>query len=106
MKLTKRSACESLSVVELVAVAIHKLAVDVFKMKLHLHVGDVESAVNWVRPEPPDHPVAWVEAPPRPTLFNHVGFFEDEIYPEAEADMVGYWAEDRILGAHPPSNLV
>lgn len=76
--------------IELVAVAIHQLAVRVFKMKLNLHQGDVDSAIDWVRPEPPDYPGRWFEIPPRPTLFNHDGFFADEIYPEAEADMAGY----------------
>ncbi|KAK4233930.1 hypothetical protein C8A03DRAFT_47626 [Achaetomium macrosporum] len=38
-------------------------------------------------------------APARPTLFSHHGYLEDDICPEGVADMVGYWAEDRILGA-------
>ena len=39
-----------------------------------------------------------VDVPPRQTLFNHPAYFEDDIYPEGLADVVGYWAEDRILG--------
>lgn len=73
-------------------------------MKLNLHRGDVESAVNWVRSKPPDYVGDWTELPPRPTLFNHVGFFDHEIYPESEADMAGYWLEDRILGGVPAFN--
>lgn len=84
--------------VELVAVGIHQLAVQAFKMKLNLHKGDIESAVSWVRPVPPDYPGEWHEMPARRTLFNHVAFFANDTYPEAETDMVGYWAEDRILG--------
>ena len=87
--------------IELVSVAIHQLAARVFNLQLNLHRGDVASAIKWVRPEPEDYPGDWHEIPARPTLFNQVGFFENEIYPDAEADMAGYWAEDRILGASP-----
>lgn len=35
---------------------------------------------------------------PRPTVFNHPHYLDDDVYPEGVADIVGYWAEDRILG--------
>ena len=35
---------------------------------------------------------------PRATLFNHPHYLDDDVYPEGLADVVGYWAEDRILG--------
>lgn len=35
---------------------------------------------------------------PRPTLFNHHAYIHDDIYPNGVADMVGYWAENRVLG--------
>lgn len=76
--------------IELVAVAIHQIAAQAFKMKVNLHQGDVDSAVNWVRQEPPDYPGKWFEILPWPTLFNHVGLFAKDIYPEAKADMAGY----------------
>lgn len=86
--------------VELVALAIHQLAVQVFKMKLNLHHhGDVDSVVFWVRPKPADWEGDWHEIPPRPTIFNHPGFHEHDIYPEAEADMVGYWVRGAFTTA-------
>lgn len=35
---------------------------------------------------------------PYPTLFTHPGFTAVEQYPNGKADLVGYWAEDRVLG--------
>ena len=71
-------------------------------MKLNFHQGDVDAIVNWVYPESPDrHGETRCKIQPPPTIFAHWGYKDHEIYPEAEADMVGYWAEDRILGGVP-----
>lgn len=35
---------------------------------------------------------------PAPTLFNHPWYLDHDQYPNGIADIVGYWAESRILG--------
>lgn len=52
-----------------------------------------ENITNWQRPYS-----RWFATHPLPTLFTHPGFTAREQYPNGVADMVGYWAEDRILG--------
>lgn len=62
-----------------------------------MHKGDVESIDQW-----DEKPAGLIQIgelpPPRPTLFNHFGYLDHDIYPNGVADMVGYWAENRILG--------
>ncbi|KAF7550020.1 hypothetical protein G7Z17_g5996 [Cylindrodendrum hubeiense] len=84
----------NLRLIELVAVSLHQIGVALFKLDLRLHNGDIESVINWKMPLSP----AVVDVPPRATLFNHPAYFDDDIYPEGLSDVVGYWAEDRILG--------
>ena len=82
--------------VELTAVAIHEIAVELFN--LNLRVGNHEG----------DHMATWV---PRmdddfwkfydefwPTLFRHAWYKDYDQYPSSIADGVGFWAEARILG--------
>ncbi len=35
---------------------------------------------------------------PGPTLLNHVAYNASDRYPDKDADIVGYWAENRVLG--------
>ncbi|KAM0425393.1 hypothetical protein ACHAPT_009450 [Fusarium lateritium] len=80
--------------VELVAVTLHQIGVLLFQLDLRMHQGNVDSIVNWRMP-----PVeGLVDVPPRPTLFSHHAYLDADIYPEGVANIVGYWAEDRILG--------
>lgn len=80
--------------VELVAVTLHQVGVLLFQLDLRMHQGDIDSIVNWRMP-----PIeGLVDVPPRPTLFNHHAYLDADIYPEGVAGIVGYWAEDRILG--------
>ena len=59
-----------------------------------MHRGDIESITNWKMP-----PVeGLVDVPPRPTLFSHHAYLDADVYPDGVADIVGYWAEDRVLG--------
>lgn len=76
--------------IELVAAAIHEIAVILFQLDLRLHQGDVDAIVQW---KEDDEDVA-----PRATIFNHPYYLDDDVYPDGVADVVGYWAEDRILG--------
>ena len=80
--------------IELVACAIHQLAAQVFRVQLNLHQGDVDSIVFWVCPKPSNWEGEWHASAPRPTIFNHPGFHDEDIYPEGVNDMLGYWAED------------
>src|SRR6266566_4761851 len=65
---------------------------------LYLHHGDINSIVQWTMPTPPNCEGHWNHIPARPTLFNHPFYLDVDIYPEGIADVVGYWAEDRIMG--------
>ncbi|GAW20479.1 hypothetical protein ANO14919_099850 [Xylariales sp. No.14919] len=98
-----------LRLLELVAVALHQLAVCLFQkdyLPLHDRFGapcqssdgasDVQAVTSWTPP-----PLKSSSAPakaPLPTLFAHPAFIAHEQYPDGVGDMVGYWAEDRILG--------
>lgn len=90
--------------VELVAVAVHQIAVLLFQLQPKLHTGDIDSVVSW------KEEARWVtleggrrifEEPlfePRPTLFFHVDYMDYDQYPDGLGDVAGYWAEDRIFG--------
>ncbi|KAH7176977.1 hypothetical protein EDB81DRAFT_707743 [Dactylonectria macrodidyma] len=80
--------------VELVAVTLHQIGVLLFQLEFRMHRGDIDGITNWKMP-----PVeGLVDVPPRPTLFSHHAYLDADIYPEGVADIVGYWAEDRVLG--------
>lgn len=80
----------------MVAVAIHELAVWLHKLS------DLKQHEHWKSWKPPNRhipgPSYWAEPKPYPTLFVHLYFKEHTQYPEGISDMVGYWAENRILG--------
>ncbi|KAL4731620.1 hypothetical protein ACLX1H_000595 [Fusarium chlamydosporum] len=65
-----------------------------FKADHRLHQGDIDAVTNWRLPVFGD----MLDIPPGPTLFSHHAYLDDDVCPEGVADMVGYWAEDRILG--------
>ncbi|KAF4472493.1 hypothetical protein FALBO_618 [Fusarium albosuccineum] len=83
----------NLRLIELVAVSLHQVGAELFKLDFRLHDGDIESILNWM----PDTPL-YANTKPRPTLFAHPHYFDYDIYPEGLADVAGYWTEDRILG--------
>ncbi|CCT68013.1 uncharacterized protein FFUJ_06767 [Fusarium fujikuroi IMI 58289] len=85
--------------VELVAVALHEIAVLLFQLDFQLHRGgkaDIDYVTNWRIPASVLEGL--VDVPPRPTLFSHHAYLDADIYPNGVADIVGFWAEDRILG--------
>ncbi|KAK7709310.1 hypothetical protein SLS64_006222 [Diaporthe eres] len=90
--------------IELVVIALHQIAVGLFKrddLRSHSQQ-EIDTFTNCVI-VPPKSPAVnprdyAVTVPPRPTLFNHPYYVDLEIYPEGLADIVGYWAEDRIVG--------
>lgn len=89
--------------VELVAVAIHYIAMLLFQLQPKLHDGDIESVLSWKKE------AEWetirgrrrliIEYPdPKPTMFFHIEYMDYDQYPNGLADVAGYWAEDRIFG--------
>jgi len=82
--------------IELVAVAVHQLAVRLFKLDSSVHKDDGLS--SWAPPR--DDIFFWEFHPngPPPTLFRHWWYRDYDQYPDGIADGVGYWAEARILG--------
>ncbi|KAM0321320.1 hypothetical protein ACHAPQ_009488 [Fusarium lateritium] len=84
----------NIRLLELVAVSLHQIAVFLFKANHRLHQGDIDAVTNWKMPLTE----SMIDVPPGPTLFSHHAYLDDDISPEGVADIVGYWAEDRILG--------
>ena len=84
--------------IELVAVAVHQFAALVYQLDFRLHRGDVDAVVGWVDPLPADYTGPVLENTLPPTVFYHSLYTATDVYPEGIADMVGYWAEDRIFG--------
>lgn len=79
------------------ATSIHQLGAEVYKLGLRLHKGDVDAVVNYTVPEDERAP-GYLPMEPRKTLFSHMWYLDDDVYPDGVADIVGYWTEDRILG--------
>ncbi|KAI1271876.1 hypothetical protein F5Y07DRAFT_413172 [Xylaria sp. FL0933] len=102
---TPRSRRFQLRLLELVAVTLHQIAIYLFQNGPRLHDrhcsysqdpennSHIDAITSW---KPP--PSRWPGKEPWPTLFAHPAFTAHEQYPAGVADMVGYWAEDRILG--------
>ena len=80
--------------VEMTAIAIHDIAVQLFTLKLGWH-GD-DGMATWV-PEKDDLFWNWYDGP-WPTLFRHPWYVAYDQYPSGIADGVGFWAEARIFG--------
>ncbi|KAK8859076.1 hypothetical protein PGQ11_009810 [Apiospora arundinis] len=82
--------------IELVAVALHQIAVVIYQLDENLHKND--SVNDWKPPE--SDKVFWNNHPdgPLPILFQHAWYLAYDQYPDGVADMAGYWAESRILG--------
>ncbi|KAM7204966.1 hypothetical protein V8F33_001207 [Rhypophila sp. PSN 637] len=84
--------------IELVAVALHQFGVLLHQLEFRMHQGDIEYMINWTMPKLEFEPDDWEPLKPPPTILIHPFYSARDIYPEGLADMVGYWAEDRILG--------
>lgn len=89
-----------LRLLELTAVSIHQIAVYLFQLEVNLHDQastrglDVNAVVE-LQPEPDDF---FNNVDPCRTHFALQHFTAHKQYPHGIADMVAYWAEDRILG--------
>ncbi|KAI1861643.1 hypothetical protein JX265_009610 [Neoarthrinium moseri] len=82
--------------VEITALSIHQIAVRLFNLDTSRHKAD--NVASWTPPK--ENESWWRFNPdgPLPTLFCHSWYTDYEEYPEGVADMVGFWAENRILG--------
>ncbi|KAK3299594.1 uncharacterized protein B0H64DRAFT_455679 [Chaetomium fimeti] len=89
--------------IELVTVAVHKIAVLLFKKRLRIHDKQPQNAAytikmvtSWQSKE--DKNLKLRLHPPGRTMFAHLSYDAKRQYPNGTADMVGYWAENRIMG--------
>ncbi|KAK3903105.1 hypothetical protein C8A05DRAFT_43624 [Staphylotrichum tortipilum] len=96
--------------IELVAVAVHQLAALLFELDTSMHKDD--GITGWTPPLSGELYWKLYLDGPLPTLFRHGWYKDYPQYPRGVADMVGYWAEARILGGvvlfdrrDPDSNL-
>ncbi|KAF5619465.1 hypothetical protein F52700_11748 [Fusarium sp. NRRL 52700] len=82
--------------IEILAIAVHQIAVLLFSLEEGLHKND--GVIEWAPPK--SEKTWWAHCPngPEPTMFFHPWYSSHEKYPKGVADMVGYWAENRILG--------
>lgn len=71
----------------MVAVAIHQIAAMLYELDTSLHKED--GITEWAPPKSNER--YW-------RLFNHQWYRDHDQYPPGVADMVGYWAKDRIFG--------
>ena len=82
--------------IELVAVAVHQIAALLFELDTGVHKND--GITDWAPPKSDVRFWTWYPDGPHPTLFYHAWYVNYTQYPRSVADMVGYWAEARILG--------
>ncbi|KAK4205127.1 hypothetical protein QBC40DRAFT_163385 [Triangularia verruculosa] len=91
--------------IELLASSLHQFGALLFQLDLCVHKGGreaIEAARNWKQPKPDWKTDVQDEDwnPPRchwPFFYNPY-YMDRDIYPEGDANIVGYWAEARILG--------
>ncbi len=90
--------------IELVAVTVHRLAVLLFQRDYRLHddvcktggdpVYTVDLVTSWESDLQRQNPARQAD----PTLFSHPWYDARDRYPDKLADVVGYWAENTLLG--------
>ena len=92
-----------LRLIELAAVAIHQIAVLLYKRNDRIHDQhnndpeySVDAVTSWERPWDPESGL--VKLPVLPTRFAHSYYTCVGQYPEGVADAVGYWAEKKVFG--------
>ncbi|KAK3313960.1 hypothetical protein B0H66DRAFT_567468 [Apodospora peruviana] len=93
---TSGSAAFGTRLIEMVAIAVHQIAAVLFQLEASGHKDD--GVTDWAPRS--DDELWWRINPdgPLPTLFCHSWYVDYEQYPDGVADVVGYWAENRILG--------
>ncbi|KAK0670277.1 hypothetical protein QBC41DRAFT_390009, partial [Cercophora samala] len=92
--------------IELVAVALHEFGALLYQLDFCVHKGGreaVDAIAKWKIPSKPESYTwmtdeEWCAPDSVCTVFNSRHYLDHDIYPQGVADVVGYWAEDRILG--------
>lgn len=80
----------------MVAVAIHEIAVKLYKLNLDL--GRHTDLTTWAAPTSLQNFYQVYPTGQLPTLFMHRNYRDFEQYSNGVADIVGYWAEAQIFG--------
>ncbi|KAF5988007.1 hypothetical protein FBULB1_1648 [Fusarium bulbicola] len=82
--------------IEIISIAVHQIAIILFSLEEGLHKND--GVIEWAPPK--SDKTWWAHCPDghEPTMFFHPWYLSYQRYPNGVADMVGYWAESRILG--------
>ncbi|KAK5655519.1 hypothetical protein OQA88_5790 [Cercophora sp. LCS_1] len=90
----------NMRLIEMVAVALHRIAVVLYQSDDVGHKDDSVAITTWQRPisdeELDRRGLVRLKSPE--TLFSHWSYVRKDAYPNGVADIVGYWAENRILG--------
>lgn len=89
--------------IELVARAVHAIAVQLFNLEEKLHTESEIESTTTARDEPfilrsIGGEVSVRQSPLKKTLFFHGAYQDDHQYPHGIADTAAFWAEDRIFG--------
>lgn len=90
------SAAFKTRLIEMIAVAIHQIAVYLYRLDLNL--GGHQDYFTW---EAPKDDIVFYRLHPDgklPSLFFHKYYRDYDQYPDEVADLVGYWAETQIFG--------
>ncbi|KAJ2990395.1 hypothetical protein NUW58_g2425 [Xylaria curta] len=80
--------------IEMIAVAVHQIAAQIFKSETGCHQDD--GTTTWQCPPGSAYAEAHKSIPPTLFIFHYYCYYEQ--YPDGVADGVGYWAESQILG--------
>ncbi|KAF5651749.1 hypothetical protein F25303_3953 [Fusarium sp. NRRL 25303] len=82
--------------IEIIAIAVNQIAAILYGLEEGLHKND--GVIEWAPPK--SDKIWWAQCPngPEPTMFFHPWYLSHDRYPKGVADLVGYWAESRILG--------
>jgi hypothetical protein len=84
--------------IELVAVAVHRIAAYLFKQGHRIHDTEAEDPAYAIGAVTSWYPPWYLKGEAGPTLFMHFCYGAVDLYPDGLADAVGYWAESRVLG--------
>ncbi|KAG6018355.1 hypothetical protein E4U43_002754 [Claviceps pusilla] len=92
-----------LRLLELLAEAVHSIAVSLFNLEEKSHIGNIQQVVNYTAPPKvlelgSGRTVKKRVLPPYPTLFTFPSYSWHEQYPNGVADAAAYWAEDKLFG--------
>lgn len=86
----------STRLIELASRAIHQIAIEIALLDENFHKTD--AWLSWIPPKSDELFWRWEPERPPPTWFYISWYSHYKQYPCAENDMIGYWAENYIIG--------